>query len=202
MTEKEKMLAGKAYVSFGEELLEERQAAKELLFDFNNLRPSELEAREEILRKLFGRVGRDFFIEPPFRCDYGYNITVGDSFYCNYNCVILDCCPVEIGDNVLFGPNVSLFAAGHPLHYAPRIAGLEYGAPIRIGNNVWLGGGVIVNGGVSIGDNTVVASGSVVTKDIPANVLAAGNPCRVLRPITEEDRPYYFKRLKIEEQEG
>jgi acetyltransferase-like isoleucine patch superfamily enzyme len=197
MTEKEKMLQGKPYLSFGEELLGERQYAKELLYDLNNLRPSEVEERNAFIRKLLGSTGKTFFIEPPFRCDYGYNISIGENFYTNYNCTILDCAKVTIGENVMFAPNVSLFTAGHPVHHEPRNAGLEYAFPITIGNNVWLGGGVIVNPGVTIGDNTVIGSGSVVTKDIPANVIAAGNPCKVIRAITEEERTRYYRDLEI-----
>ena len=168
MTEKEKMINGELYLSFGEELLKERQDAKELIFDFNTLRPTEIEKRNEIIGKLFGKIGKGFFIEPPFRCDYGYNISVGENFYSNYNCIILDCAKVTIGDNVLFAPNVSLFTAGHPIDPEIRNSGSEYAFPITIGNNVWIGGGVIVNPGVTIGDNVVIGAGSVVTKDIPA----------------------------------
>ena len=191
MTEKERMLQGKPYKGFSEQLLEERQYAKELVFDVNALRPSDLEKRHEILQRLLGIVGDNFFIEPPFRCDYGYNIQVGRNFYANYNCTILDCAKVTIGDNVLFGPNVSLFTAGHPLHFEPRNAGLEHAFPITIGHNVWIGGGVIINPGITIGDNVVVGSGSVVTKDLPANSVAVGNPCKVIREITDEDRQSY-----------
>jgi acetyltransferase-like isoleucine patch superfamily enzyme len=185
MTEKEKMLTGKPYHGFGDELLSERQHAKEMLFDFNSLRPSEINQRNEMITKLFGKVRSPFFIEPPIRCDYGYNIFIGENFYSNYNCTILDCAKVTIGDNVMFGPNVSLFTAGHPVHFQPRNAGLEYAFPITIGNNVWIGGGVIVNPGVTIGDNVVIGSGSVVTKDIPANVIAVGNPCKPVKTITD-----------------
>jgi acetyltransferase-like isoleucine patch superfamily enzyme len=195
MTEKEKMLSGMPYKGFDEELVKERQYAKEVLFDFNSLRPNQIEERNERMKKLFGKVSSEFFIEPPFRCDYGYNISIGDNFYSNYNCIILDCAPVTIGDNVLFGPNVSLFTAGHPVHPLPRNEGIEYAFPITIGNNVWIGGGVIVNPGITIGDNVVVGSGSVVTKDIPSNVIAVGNPCKVLKEITDEDRDKYFKDL-------
>jgi maltose O-acetyltransferase len=187
MSEKEKMLAGKPYRAFGEELLAERQAAKELLFEFNTLHPSKTERRNKIIQRLFGKTGKNFVIEPPFHCDYGYNISVGENFYANYNCTIIDCAKVTIGDNVFMAPNVSLFTAGHPVHPYLRNAQLEYAIPISIGNNVWLGGGAIVNPGVTIGDNTVIGSGSVVTKDIPANVIAVGNPCRVRRKITERD---------------
>ncbi|MBW9158422.1 MULTISPECIES: sugar O-acetyltransferase [Clostridium] len=198
MTEKEKMIGGKAYKAFGEELSSERQAAKEMTFDYNSLRPSEGNKQKEILKKLLGVVRNDFYIEPPFRCDYGYNISIGENFYSNYNCTILDCAKVTIGDNVMFAPNVSLFTAGHPIHFEPRNAGLEYAFPINIGNNVWLGGGVIVNPGITIGDNVVIGSGSVVTKDIPPNSIAVGNPCKVIGQISEEDKKYYFKNLKIE----
>ncbi|MGH4123627.1 MAG: sugar O-acetyltransferase [Clostridium sp.] len=197
MTEKEKMLNGKPYKAFVEQLSSERQAAKEMIFDYNTLRPSEGNKQKEILKKLLGAVCNDFYIEPPFRCDYGYNISIGENFYSNYNCTILDCAKVTIGDNVMFAPNVSLFTAGHPIHFEPRNAGLEYAFPISIGNNVWLGGGVIVNPGITIGDNVVIGSGSVVTKDIPPNSIAVGNPCKVIGQITEEDKKYYFKKLKF-----
>lgn len=198
MTEKEKMINGELYEAFGEELLGERQYAKELIFDYNNLRPREVEKRNEIIRKLFSNTGNEFFIEPPFRCDYGYNISIGENFYSNYNCTILDCAKVTIGDNVLFAPNVSLFTAGHPIHFEPRNRGFEYAFPITIGNNVWVGGGVIINPDITIGDNVVIGSGSVVTKDIPSDCIAVGNPCKVIREITDEDKQYYFKKLRIE----
>lgn len=192
-TEKQKMLDGDLYFSFGEELFNERQFAKEIIFDFNNLRPQEVEKRNELLKKLLGSYGEKFFIEPPFRCDYGYNISIGENFYSNYNLVILDCAKVTIGDNVLIGPNVNLFAAGHPVDVDLRLKELEYAFPINIGDNVWIGGGVTINAGVNIGSGTVIASGSVVTKDIPANVVARGNPCKVIRKIDENDKRRYFK---------
>ena len=186
-TDKEKMIAGELYQAMGKELWEERQHAKEQLFLYNNLEPSKIKARNQLLKKLFGKIAGRFFIEPPFRCDYGYNIVLGDNFYANYNLIILDCAPVTIGDNVMVGPNVSFFTAGHPIHPEPRIAGWEFAKPITLGNNVWIGGHTVINPGVSIGENTVIGSGSVVTKDIPANVVAAGNPCRVIRAISEKD---------------
>lgn len=198
MTEKEKMLNGKPYKSFGKELFDERQYAKEMLFEYNNLRPNEIDKRNEIIKKLFGKADDNFFIEPPFRCDYGYNISIGKNFYSNYNCTILDCAKVTIGDNVMFAPNVSLFTAGHPIHFEPRNEGVEYAFPITIGDNVWIGGGVIINPDITIGDNVVIGSGSVVTKDIPSNSIAVGNPCKVIREITDEDKQYYFKNFKIE----
>ncbi|MBD1425281.1 sugar O-acetyltransferase [Sphingobacterium arenae] len=187
-TEKEKMITGELYQAMGKELMEERQYAKEQLFQYNNLEPSKIKARNQILKKLFGETTSRFFIEPPFRCDYGYNIFLGDNFYANYNLIVLDCAPVIIGDNVMIGPNVSLFTAGHPVHHEPRIAGWEFAKPINIGDNVWIGGHTVINPGVTIGKNTVIGSGSVVTKNIPENVVAAGNPCRVLREITDKDK--------------
>ena len=197
-TEKEKMVSGKPYQSNDKELFEDRQYAKELIFDLNALRPGEISKRNEIIKKLFGKTGDIFFIEQPFRCDYGYNIEIGDNLYINYNCVILDCAKVVIGNNVLFAPNVSLFTAGHPIHYERRKEEYEYAFPITIGNSVWIGGNVVINPGVAIGDNSVIGSGSIVTKNIPANVVAAGNPCKVLREITDEDKLYYFKKFTME----
>ena len=197
MTEKEKMLNGKPYQAFGEELTNERQYAKELLFDFNSARPSETAHQKEIIKKLFGHIAGDFHIEAPFRCDYGYTISIGTNFYSNYNCTILDCAKVTIGDNVMFAPNVSLFTAGHPIHHEPRNKGIEYAFPITIGNNVWIGGGAIVNPGITIGDNVVIGAGSVVTKDIPPNVVAVGNPCKVVKVIEDGDKGKYFKDLVI-----
>ena len=161
------------------------------------MNPSDVEKRNELIRRLFGKIRDQFFIEPPFRCDYGYNISIGDNFYANYNCTILDCASVTIGDNLLFAPNVCLFTAGHPIHFEPRNQGIEYAFPITIGDNVWIGGGVIVNPGITIGSNVVIGSGSVVTKDIPSNVVAAGNPCKVLKAITDDDRDKYFRNMEI-----
>lgn len=191
------MLQGKPYKAFGDELLKERQHAKELVFDFNSLRPSEIDQRNGILKKLLGTVGDNFFIEPPFRCDYGYNIHIGKNFYANYNLIILDCAKVSIGDYVLIAPNVSLFTAGHPVHSAPRAEEYEYAFPITIGNNVWIGGNVVINPGITIGDRSIIGSGSVVTKDIPADVIAVGNPCKVVRSITEEDKKFYYRNLEF-----
>lgn len=196
-TEKQKMLAGKPYKAFGTELLSERQYAKELIFDFNALRPSEIEKRNNIIRQLFKQTGDPFFIEPPFRCDYGYNISIGNNFYANYNLIILDCAEITIGDNVFIAPNVSLFTAGHPIHFEPRNQDLEYAIPISIGNNVWIGGNVVINPGITIGNNSVIGAGSIVTKDIPNNVIAVGNPCKILRIITDDDKNYYFKKNRF-----
>ncbi|MCE7039048.1 sugar O-acetyltransferase [Dyadobacter sp. CY312] len=181
LTEKEKMLSGALYLAFDPELFEERQIAMDLLYEFNHLHPRKAEERKQNLKKLFGSVGENCWVEQRFHCDYGYNIRVGDNFYANVGCTILDCAPVTIGDNVLLAPGVSLYTAGHPTDTVQRISGLEYAYPISIGNNVWLGGNVVVLPGVSIGDNTIIGAGSVVTKDIPANVIAVGNPCRVIK---------------------
>lgn len=186
--EKDKMLSGELYKSFDAELLAERQRAKEIVFCYNSLQPSMIEERNELLKSLFGSVKGNFFIEPPFRCDYGCNIEIGENFYANYNLVILDCAKVTIGDNVLIGPNVGIYTAGHPLHFELRNEEWEFACPITIEDNVWIGGNVVLNPGVTVGRNSVVGSGSVVTKDIPANVVAAGNPCRVIREITDADK--------------
>lgn len=196
-TEKEKMISGKPYRAFDEELTKERNHARKLVFDINSLRPDEIEKRNEILKRLLGSTGNKYCIEPPFRCDYGYNIGIGENFYSNYNLIILDCASVQIGENVLIGPNVSIYTAGHPLHYEMRNQDYEYAFPVSIGNNVWIGGNAVINPGINIGDNSVIGSGSVITKDIPANVIAAGNPCYILREINEEDKLYYYKKLKF-----
>ena len=146
-----------------------------------------------MIKDIVGKCGKDIFIEPPFHCDYGKNIEVGENFYANFNCVILDVGKVKIGTNVMFAPNVSIYTAGHPIHPESRNSGYEYGIGITIGDNVWVGGSVVINPGVHIGNNVVIGSGSVVTKDIPDNVIAVGNPCRIIREITEDDRKYYFK---------
>ncbi len=192
-TEKQKMIDGDLYLAFGKELANERQYAKEVLFAYNNLHPGKVDERYDIIKKLFGEVGKEFYIEPPFRCDYGYNIFWGEESYANYNLTVLDCAPVKIGKNVLFGPNVNIFTAGHPVDVEMRTSGLEYAIAINIEDNVWIGGGSTINPGVSIGKNTVIASGSVVTKDIPSNVVAGGNPCRIIREINEDDKIRYFK---------
>jgi len=140
---------------------------------------------DQLIRRILGKAGGNIHIEAPFRCDYGWNIEVGNNFYANYNCIILDVGKVVIGDNVMFAPNVSILTAGHPIHPTPRNSGYEYGIPITIGDNVWIGGNVVVNPGVTIGNNTVIGSGSIVTKNIPDNVVAVGNPCQVVRQIDD-----------------
>lgn len=191
MTEKERMLAGKLYIAQGDEIVGGILRARQLVRSFNDSDELAFERRDEILRELLGHVGEGSSINPPFRCDYGSNISVGDHFFANYDCIFIDVCPITIGDNVFFGPRVCLYTAGHPVDAEVRNMNLEYGKPITIGSNVWFGGNVVVNPGVTIGDNVVIGSGSVVTRDIPSGVIAAGSPCRVLREITEADRTYW-----------
>lgn len=185
MTEKEKMLAGQGYLAFDEELVKERNRSRTLTRIYNSTIETDMEERTNILKELFGSTGENIYIEPNLRCDYGYNIHVGENFYANFDCVLLDICEIRIGDNAMLAPNVQLYTAYHPIDAKSRISGLEYGAPITIGNNVWIGGGSIVNPGVTIGDNVVIGSGSVVTKDIPSNTVAVGNPCKVIKNIKE-----------------
>jgi maltose O-acetyltransferase len=180
-SEKEKMLAGELYLASDAELVAERLQCRQLLRAFNDSDPADEDGRRRTLARLFGRVGENAVIEPPFFCDYGGNISVGARLYANFQCVILDPGRVEIGDDVFLGPAVQIYTATHPLDAAERIRGPELARPVRIGARVWLGGGTIVLPGVTIGDGTTIGAGSVVTRDVPAGVLAAGNPCRVLR---------------------
>lgn len=184
MTEKEKMLAGMIYdANYDPQLMAERLDCKELCRDYNELRPKNMQARTELLHRLLGEVKGNILIEQPFVCDYGYNISVGKNFYSNHNLVILDCAKVSFGDNVFIAPNCGFYTAGHPLEASERNKGLEYAQPITVGDNVWFGANVSVLPGVTIGDNCVIGAGSVVNKDIPANSLAVGNPCKVIRTI-------------------
>lgn len=193
MNQKERMLAGLPYKAWMDGLAEERMENKKRIYEFNLCPPQETEKIERLIRSILGKAGTNITILAPFHCDYGKNIVVGDNFYANYNCTILDVGKVIIGDNVMIGPNVSILTAGHPVHPDTRNSGYEYGIGISIGNSVWIGGNTVINPGVHIGNNAVIGSGSVVTKDIPDNAVAAGNPCRVLRMISEEDRKYYYK---------
>lgn len=195
MTEKEKAAQGWLYDNNNDsQLVAERLQAKELCYDYNHLRPSMLEERESMIRRLFAKTGDKFLIEQPFVCDQGYNIEIGENFYCNHNAVMLDAGEITFGDNVFIAPNCGFYTAGHPIDAEQRNQGLEIALPIAVGNNVWIGGGVSILPGVTIGDNTVIGAGSVVTKNIPSGVIAAGNPCRVIREITEEDKNKYPRR--------
>lgn len=193
MNQKERMLNELAYQAGDDGLPEERKANKRKIYRYNQLSPDDEAEQDELIRSIVGKCGESIYVEQPFHCDYGYNIEVGDHFYANYNLTILDVAKVVIGENVMIAPNVSIYTAGHPLHPDFRNAGYEYGIGITIGDNVWIGGSSVINPGVHIGNNVVIGSGSVVTKDIPDNALAAGNPCKVIRYITEEDKKYYFK---------
>ncbi len=177
MSEKEKMISGEWYNPMLENLPEERTRAKALCYKYN------AELDKKYLKELLGKTGETFQIEPNFFCDYGYNIELGENFYSNHNLVILDPAPVTFGDNVFIGPNCGFYTAEHPLDAERRNQWLEYAKPIKVGNNVWFGGGVTVISGVTIGDNVVIGAGSVVTKDIPSNVVAVGNPCKVLKQL-------------------
>jgi maltose O-acetyltransferase len=189
MTNKEKMLAGDLY-TVDDELRRELLRARRITRRYNATTEEDADIRKRLLAELFGGSGENIYIEPPFRCDYGSNITIGEHFYANYDCIILDVNKVTIGCNVKFGPRVCVYTAGHPIDAAVRRSLLEFGKPIMIGDDVWVGGNVVINPGVTIGSNVVIGSGSVVTKDIPDNVVAVGNPCRVLRAITDDDKKY------------
>ena len=182
--ELEKMMSGDLYdATNNTTLLDLLTQTQELCHDYNLLRPSQTAERTALMRRILGKTGERFKILSPFFCDYGFNIEVGENFFANFNLVILDEARVTFGDNVFIAPNCGFYTAGHPLDVAQRNAGLEYSLPIRVGNNVWIGGNVCVMPGVTIGDNTVIGGGSVVVHDIPAGVLAAGNPCRVIRHL-------------------
>lgn len=191
-SQKEKMLAGDLYVANDPELKKDFLKAKKLLREYNQTTEEQGKRRKEILKELFKKTGKNLpSITPPFYTDYGCNTEVGENFYSNYECIILDIANVKIGDNVMFGPRVGLYTAGHPIDAAIRNENLEYGKPIEIGDNVWVGGNVVINPNVKIGNNVVIGSGSVVTKDIPDNVVAVGNPCHVLREINDNDKKYW-----------
>lgn len=192
MTEKEKAVNGLLYdANYNLDLRTERLKCADLCYTYNQLLPSAIEEKEALMRKILGKTKGQLLIEQPFHCDFGYHIEVGENFYANYNMTILDRAKVTFGDNIFIAPNCSFYTAGHPLDVETRNLGLEYAYPISIGNNVWIGGSVTVLPGVCIGDNTVIGGGSVVTKDIPSNVVAAGNPCRVIREITDADNDRY-----------
>ena len=184
VNEKEKMQNGLLYdANYDKELAEERIKCKNLCYEYNALAPGETEKRKELIKKILGSVRENFLIEQSFQCDYGYNIEIGENFYSNHNLVILDPAKVIFGDNVFIGPNCGFYTAEHPLDAETRNKGLETAKPIKVGNNVWFGGNVVVLPGVTIGDNTVIGAGSVVTKNIPSNVVAAGNPCKVIKQL-------------------
>lgn len=194
MTNKELMLMGELYkLNDDKELNEDFMRARRLTRLFNSMTEEQMEERKEIIKELFKSTGENVHVEQTFHCDYGCHISVGENFYANYDCIMVDVCEIIIGDNVLLAPRVGLYTAGHPIDAAVRNEGLEFGKPVIIGDNVWIGGNAVINPGVTIGSGVVIGSGSVVTKDIPDHVVAVGNPCRVLRKINEEDKIYWEK---------
>lgn len=181
LTEKQKMLAGQHYNAADLRLVEERLACRELLARFNHSGPSQVAERKDIIAELLGSHGQKLYIEPPFWCDYGSNIEAGNNFYANFGCTLLDVAAIKFGDDVQLGPGVHIYTATHPIDPEIRKSGVEYGLAITIGNNVWIGGNAVICPGVSIGDNSVIAAGSVVTKDVPANVVVGGNPAGIIK---------------------
>ena len=198
MTQKERMLANLPYKAWMDGLEEERTENRKKIYEYNNLPPVQWDRKTDMLKGILGKTGEKVHINAPFHCDYGYNIEVGENFFANYNLVILDVGKVRIGDNAQIAPNVSIYTAGHPVHPESRNSGYEYGIDVNIGDNVWIGGNACIMPGVTIGNNVVIGAGSVVTKDIPDNVIAVGNPCRVVREITEADRDFYYKDRKFD----
>ncbi len=185
------ILSGKMYNDLTKELVEAREQTVFLTNEYNASFGKPSAEREAILKRLLKSIGNEVFFEPTFRCEFGFHITIGNHFYANFDCVMLDGGGIEIGDNVLFGPRVGIYTSNHAADAWERANGACYARPVKIGNNVWIGAGVHINQGVTIGDNTIIGSGSVVTKDIPANVVAAGVPCKVIREITEKDKTGY-----------
>ena len=199
MTDREKIHSGKIYYPSGDEIMNEQLGYVDKLYDFNATRPTELKKREVLLKEMFAEIGENCYIEPPFHANWGgHHVHFGDNVYANFNLTMVDDTHIYVGDCTMFGPNVTIATAGHPIDPELRAKAYQYNMPVHIGKNCWLGAGAIVLPGVTIGDNTVIGAGSVVTKDIPSNVVAVGNPCKVLRPISEHDKEYYFKDRKID----
>lgn len=198
MSNKDKMHTGELYLPGDVEIMKEQQICLDKLYDYNMTRPTESEKRQELLKEMFAEIGEDCYIEPPFHANFGgKHVHFGKCVYANFNFTAVDDTHIYVGDYTMFGPNVILATAGHPILPELRQEAYQYNMPVHIGKNCWLGAGVIVLPGVTIGDNTVIGAGSVVTKDIPSNVVAVGNPCRVLREINEHNKEYYFKNRKI-----
>ena len=197
MTIREKMKAGHLYTDLGEGLDEERERCKELTYDYNLTRPREVERRRDLLKQLLGSCGSSIWIEPPVHMAYGIHVHIGDGFYANFNLVLVDDVDIYIGNNVMIAPNVTISPTGHPVHPDLRRGGTQFSVPVRIGDDVWIGANVAILPGVTIGNNSVIGAGSVVTRDIPENVVAVGNPCRVSRPIDERDKEYYYRDRKV-----
>ncbi len=199
MTIQEKMHSGALYLPMDEALFQEQLDWLDRLWDFNATRPSQLAERETLLRELFAEIGEGCYIEPPLHANWGgRHVHFGRNIYANFNLTLVDDTHIYVGDNTMFGPNVVVATAGHPLLPELREQGFQYNAPVHIGRNCWIGAGAILLPGVTVGDNAVIGAGSIVTRDVPASVLAVGNPCRVLREIGEHDRAYYFKDRRID----
>ncbi|MGN1099307.1 MAG: sugar O-acetyltransferase [Christensenellales bacterium] len=199
MNNKEKMHSGDLYLPGDSEILETQFKCLERLYDYNASRPSELPKRTDMLKEMFAEIGEGCYIEPPFRSNFGgRHVHFGKNIYANFNLTLVDDTHIYVGDNTMFGPNVTVATAGHPILPELREKYYQYNAPVRIGRNCWIGAGAIILPGITIGDNVVIGAGSVVTKDIPSGVVAVGNPCKVMREIGERDREYYFKNRKID----
>lgn len=199
MTNRERMHSGMLYYPSGDDVMTEQLECLDKLYDFNLTRPSELDKRTAMLKEMFAEIGEDCYIEPPFHANWGgHHVHFGKGVYANFNLTMVDDTHIYVGDYTMFGPNVTVATAGHPIDPELRSKAYQYNMPVHIGRNCWLGAGVVVLPGVTIGDNSVIGAGSVVTKDIPSNVVAVGNPCRVLREINERDKEYYFKDRKID----
>jgi len=198
MTDKEKMHTGDVYYPSGDEIMNEQLDCLNRLYDFNMTRPTELDKREAMLREMFAEIGENCYIEPPLHANWGgKHVHFGNNVYANFNLTMVDDTHIYVGDCTLFGPNVVVATAGHPIDPELRAKAYQFNMPVHIGKNCWIGAGAVIVPGVTIGDNTVIGAGSVVTKDIPSNVVAVGNPCKVLREISDYDKEYYFKGRKI-----
>lgn len=199
MTDREKMHQGKLYNPNDESIMLEQMKCLELLYDFNATRPSEMKKREALLKEMFAEIGENCYIEPPFHANWGgHNVHFGKNVYANFNLTMVDDTAIYVGDYTMFGPNVTVATAGHPIDPELRQQAYQYNMPVKIGRNCWIGAGVIIVPGVTIGDNVVIGAGSIVTKDIPSGVVAVGNPCRIMRNIGEKDKEFYFKDCKID----
>lgn len=200
MTVKEKMHSGKLYLPSDEEIVKEQTMCLEKLYDYNATRPLEQEKRAALLKEMFAEIGEGCYIEPPLHSNFGgRHVHFGKNVYANFNLTLVDDTHIYVGDNTMIGPNVTIASAGHPILPELREKGYQFNMPVHIGKNCWIGAGVVIVPGINIGDNTVIGAGSIVTKDIPANSVAVGNPCRVIREINDRDREYYFKDRKISE---
>ena len=198
MNTRERMKNGQLYFCTDEEVAKEQLKCLDRLYDFNRTRPSEMPKRKALLKEILAEVGENCYVEPPLHANWGINTHFGNNVYANFNLTLVDDCDIYVGDSVMFGPNVTVAVAGHPIDPDLRRKVAQFNIPVRIGNNVWIGAGAVILPGVTIGDNSVIGAGSIVTKDIPANVVAVGNPCRVLREINDRDREYYYKDRKID----